>query len=220
MFTAAIFDMDGLLIDSERTIMAACIAAAQELDMTLTEADYITVVGRSAPDVSRILTQLLGGADNFTRAMTRAGQLLGGDEVCFPLKSGALAMLATLQQQGIPCAVASSSARHEIQYRLRSVGVLDYFAAITGGNEVLHGKPNPAIYQLAAQRLGFSPEQCMAFEDSENGARAAIAAGLGVVVVPDLKMPGDFVLSNSLDVLTSLEQAVSKLDEWFCRGGH
>ncbi|MEQ1602343.1 MAG: HAD family phosphatase [Methylophilaceae bacterium] len=216
MFAAAIFDMDGLLIDSERIIMAACISAAQELGMMLSETDYITVVGRSRVDVIRILTQLLGGADNFTLAMTRAGQFLGGYEVSYPLKSGALAMLTALQNRGIPCAVASSSAKHEIQYRLQSVGVLDFFATITSGNEVLHGKPNPAIYQLAAERLGFRPEQCMAFEDSENGARAAIAAGLKVVVVPDLKMPGDFVLANSFGVLPSLDDAVHKLDEWFC----
>ena len=116
---------------------------------------------------------------------------------------------------GIPCAVASSSSVDEIRHRLGHVDVLKYFRSIAGGNEVTHGKPDPALYLLAAARLGVAPEDCIAFEDSENGARAAQAAGIRVVVVPDLRHPAPDVLARSHGVLASLEDAMTHMPHWF-----
>ncbi len=85
--------------------------------------------------------------------------------------------------------------------------MLQHFHAWAGGNEVPRGKPDPALYQLAAVRLGVDPAQCLAFEDSENGARAAQAAGVAVVIVPDLRAPGIEVVERSHGVLGSLVHA-------------
>ena len=115
----------------------------------------------------------------------------------FPLKTGALPLLEALHAAGIPCAVASSSSVDEIRHRLGHVDVLKYFRSIAGGDEVTHGKPDPALYLLAAARLGVAPEDCIAFEDSENGARAAQAAGVRVVIVPDLKHPPEDVAARA-----------------------
>ena len=208
--------MDGLLIDSERIFMKACVSAANAQGIALTEAEYVTVVGRAAPDATRLLTELLGGRENFINIMQRLNAMLDDSDTLFPLKSGALQTLQMLRDMGIPCAVASSSARHEIQHRLGGVDVLKYFDAISGGDEVRHGKPNPAMYELAMQRLGVSADQCFAFEDSENGALAAFAAGLRVVVIPDLKMPGEFVQANCHSILPSLEVVAQKLPQWLC----
>jgi len=157
---AAIFDMDGLLIDSERMIMQACIAAAKEIGITYTQAEYVELIGRAWPDSTRIMTKQLGGEENFQHVMQ--------------------------------CINASMD---------------------TGGHEVERGKPNPDIYLLAVERLNaltpFEAHECIAFEDSEPGARAAIAAGLDVVVVPDLKQPSDFVKQNCFKVCDSLSTYLS-----------
>lgn len=205
MLKAAIFDMDGLLIDSERIIMQACIAAAKQEGIEYTEADYAELIGRAGPDSTRVMTAQLKGVDHFNRVMERLDAILVERNNTFPLKPGALALLNYYQSQQVVCSVASSSASHHIAHRLRQVGVLDYFSFITSGQEVEKSKPNPDIYHLAIKKLGLAPHQCIAFEDSELGAQAAIAAGLRVVVVPDLKQPSAFVVKNSHCVVSSLE---------------
>jgi HAD superfamily hydrolase (TIGR01509 family) len=203
-FKAAIFDMDGLLIDSERIIMQACITAAQQVGITYTQTEYAELIGRAGPDSTRIMMEQLGGVENFNQVMQGLDVQLAQHNHTFPLKRGAIDLLKYYQSNNVICSVASSSSIHHITHRLSHVDVLDYFSHITSGQEVAHGKPHPDIYLLAVQKLGLNIEECIAFEDSENGARAAIAAGLKVVVVPDLKQPSDFVIQHCHQVVTSL----------------
>ncbi len=212
---AAILDMDGLLIDSERMIMQACIAAAKEINITYTQAEYVELIGRAWPDSTRIMTKQLGGEKNFNHVMQCINASMDNDGNAFPLKKGVLALLKHYKANNIICGVASSSPLSHIQERLSAVGVIDYFSVITSGHEVANGKPNPDIYLLAMERLGeiadFNVEECIAFEDSEPGARAAIAAGLAVVVVPDLKQPSEFLIENSHMVVESLDAFIATL---------
>lgn len=204
-FKAAIFDMDGLLIDSERIIMQACITAAQQVGITYTHAEYVELIGRAGPDSTRIMVEQLGGVSNFNLVMQGLDALLAERNNTFPLKHGASELLKHYQDSNIVCSVASSSATHHIHHRLSQVGVLDYFSHLTSGQEVTQSKPNPDIYLLAVKKLGLKVEECIAFEDSESGARAAIAAGLKVVVVPDLKAPSDYVREHCHRVVASLQ---------------
>ncbi len=199
--------MDGLLIDSERIIMQACISAAQQVGITYTQAEYVELIGRAGPDSTRIMTAQLGGTERFNLVMQGLDARLASLNNTFPLKPGVRALLQHYQAHDIICSVASSSAKHHITQRLSQVGVSDYFHHITSGQEVERGKPNPDIYLLAIQKLGLPAEACIAFEDSEMGARAAIAAGLKVVVVPDLKQPSDFVRQHC-------HQVVDNLSDW------
>jgi len=201
--------MDGLLIDSERIIMQACISAAQQVGITYTQAEYVELIGRAGPDSTRIMTAQLGGTERFNLVMQGLDAQLASLNNTFPLKPGVRALLQHYQACNIICSVASSSATHHITQRLNQVGVIDYFHQITSGQEVERGKPNPDIYLLAIKKLGLPADACIAFEDSEMGARAAIAAGLKVVVVPDLIQPSDFVTKHSYQVVDSL---VSYLD--------
>ncbi|RKP43873.1 HAD family hydrolase [Trinickia fusca] len=216
-FSAAIFDMDGLLIDSERTIMNAWLTVGRDLGVDILPAEYLRIVGKAAQECHAILTDLLGGEAIFREALTRVRQDLAApsERPLFPLKSGVRSLLSMLTRAGIPCAVASSSAKHEIQSRLAQVGVLHFFNAIAGGDEVPRGKPDPAVYDLAAKRLNKSPAECLAFEDSENGVRAANAAGIAVVTVPDLKAPTDEVVERSFTVLRKLDEAIGQATDWF-----
>ncbi|KVD38520.1 HAD family hydrolase [Burkholderia sp. MSMB1459WGS] len=218
-FSAALFDMDGLLVDSERTIMNTWIDVSNAHGVALTEIDYLQIVGRSFAEGQVILARLIGDPDTFDAVRIRVREQLAAPEPHpkFPLKSGALALLDTLAQAGIPCAVASSSARDVIRARLDAVGVLPFFRAIAGGDEVARGKPDPAVYRLAAERLGVPAHACVAFEDSDFGALSAAGAGAAVVTVPDLKAPTPDIVALSLHVLASLDDAVSLVPTWFGR---
>ncbi|MDG1074477.1 MAG: HAD family phosphatase [Methylophilaceae bacterium] len=206
---AAIFDMDGLLIDSERIIMQACIQAAKAIGITYTQAEFVALIGRSSTDASRLMAVQLNGVEQLSQVAEGVDAILKQRNYVFPLKPGALTLLQHFQANNVICGVASSSPISHIQHRLSHVGVLDYFASITSGQEVAKGKPSPDIYWLAAERLGVAVDACIAFEDSETGARAAIAAGLKVIVVPDLQLPSDFVREKSVQVLASLDGYVS-----------
>lgn len=202
---AAIFDMDGLLIDSERIIMQACIAAAKQIGIDYTQAQYVELIGRAGPDsTSRMIVQL-NGVENFNRVMQNVDAQMARLNNTYPLKAGAFNLLKHYQANSIICSVASSSPTHRITHRLSQVGVLDFFNHVTSGHEVVLGKPNPDIYLLAIKKLGLKTSECIAFEDSEMGARAAIAAGLKVVVVPDLLQPSEYVRENSHQVVASLQ---------------
>jgi beta-phosphoglucomutase-like phosphatase (HAD superfamily) len=213
VFTAAIFDMDGLLLDSERVIMQAWLESAAAEGLPLSQPDFLFVVGCGAEESSARLTALLGSGGNFQLVRDRArARLTAGSGILFPLKAGALELLKTLRQRGVPCAVASSTYVEEVRRRLALVGVLDFFQAVAGGDEVTHSKPDPAVYLLAASRLGVPPARCLAFEDSDHGARAADAAGLRVVMVPDLRA---YDFTSAYMQLASLEDAMVHVDRWF-----
>ena len=214
-YAAVLFDMDGLLIDSERGLMDAWLRAAGEHGFGLAPADYLAVVGLAAAASDAILERVCGGRDEFERARTSVEIFMNGSGVVFPLKRGAGALLEALAARQIPCAVASSSTRAEIEERLAAVGVRQKFAAVAGGDEVAQGKPSPDVYLLAAQRLGVPPQSCLALEDSHNGARAALAAGAAVAIVPDLIRPTDELAACSVCVLDSLDDAVAHVEHWF-----
>ena len=217
VFKAAIFDMDGLLIDSERAISQAWIEGARALGFKLEMADFVRVIGTAAQQSTAMLIEIMGSEAAMRATAAKANALLpqaGGGPV-FPLKTGALPLLEALRDAGIPCGVASSSSVAEIRHRLGHVDVLKYFRCIAGGDEVTHGKPDPALYLLAAARLDVAPEDCIAFEDSENGARAAQAAGVRVVIVPDLKQPPADVAARAHGVMVSLAEAIAHVPHWF-----
>ena len=203
--------MDGLLIDSERIIMEACIAAAGEIGITYTQAEYTQLIGRAGPDSTRRMIEQLNGVENFNRVMQGLDARLAARDHSFPLKPGALELLQYYQANNIICSVASSSPTQHINHRLSQVGVLDFFSHVTSGQEVTHGKPSPDIYLLAVKKLDLKVEECIAFEDSETGARAAIAAGLKVVVVPDLQQPSEYVKANCHQVAGSLQDYSNQL---------
>lgn len=211
--------MDGLLIDSERAIMRAWLETSHRLGAPIAASDYVRTVGLTGAESDRILLDLLGDEQLFARARLAVDHELhvtqGG---AFALKKGAQQVLEQLTKAGIRCAVASSSRRREIEHRLAAVGVLARFDAIAGGDEVARGKPDPAVYRLALERLGVSAHTALAFEDSDNGTRAALAAGLRVVVVPDLKPPAADLLSRAFGRLEHLGEARPHLRRWFGRG--
>ena len=217
-FTAVVFDMDGLLLDSERPIRAAWMQVAAELGAPLSDADYLSVVGLNHTDSqARLLTLFGHDADLLARAHQRAQARLAAQfgDAPFDVKPGARRLLKRLHTAGIPCAVASSTAQAEVQRRLARAELLGFFEAICGGDEVARGKPQPDLYALALARLQAKPQRALAFEDSGHGVQSALAAGLAVVAVPDLKAPEPQWQARCLAVLPSLEAVAAHSLEWF-----
>jgi beta-phosphoglucomutase-like phosphatase (HAD superfamily) len=213
MFAAAIFDMDGLLLDSERCLMSAWLCASLKYGIPLTEQDYLYTVGRNALESHERLTQLLGGEINYRAVQRVVFDMLGPEsERVFPLKPGAIVVLNLLLEMRVPCTLASSTHSREIRRRLAAVDVLHHFSAVAGSDEVTRGKPDPAVYELAARRIDVEPSSCLVFEDSENGATAALRAGMTVVIIPDIRAPQ---IEGALAMLPSLSAAVPYLRDWF-----
>jgi len=216
-FQAALFDMDGTLVDSERVILDAWMESSRELGVPLDPVQYSQVIGLNNEQSNELLVALLGSEEAFlsVRSLAKSKLHAPAGNVVFPLKAGALSLLGALSQLGVPCAVASSSTSEEIEDRLMRNHVRHYFHAAAGGNEVHRGKPDPAVYLLAASRLGIAPHRCIAFEDSEHGAAAAAAAGAHVVLVPDVKTPSAELAASVHMVLRSLDEAVPLVSTWF-----
>jgi len=184
-YTAVVFDMDGLLLDSERPIRDAWLRVAATLGVRLDEADYLGVVGLNHPDSWARMLALFGRDETLlATAQRRVDDLLAAGPP-FAAKPGAARLLQALREAGIACGVASSTHRAEVRRRLSRADLpLEHFDAICGGDEVQHGKPHPEPYEKACALLGVDPRDCVVLEDSATGARSGNAAGAVVVGIP------------------------------------
>jgi len=184
---AFMFDMDGLLFDTERLSRHALHAAADELGVPLAEDAFLELIGRRMGDIQHRLAARVGGAALAARLLEcseKHYQALIDQGV--PVKEGVADLLAWLDAHGRPCAVATSTRTVKAEHKLAAAGLRKYFHTVVGGDQVEHGKPAPDIYLRAAAGLGVAAKDCGVFEDSEPGLRAAHAAGARVVWVPDL----------------------------------
>jgi len=186
-FDAVIFDMDGLLLDTEKLSYDSFLTIAAAYDQDFHFHDYRQLIGRNAKTGIDILRGMLPDHIDATKFKDEwldiYRDLL---ERAIDVKPGAASFLAYLAERGIPRAVATSSSGAKARAILDKVGLWQYIPHLTGGDEVKHGKPAPDVYLDAARKLGISPEKCIAFEDSETGTAAALAAGMRVVQIPDL----------------------------------
>lgn len=201
-----LFDMDGVVIDSERLYTRFWMEAAADLGfpMTLQQALQLRSLGRGPGQAK--LESFFGPAVRFDAIRARRIELMdvyiaehGVDE-----KPGIRALLAYLRENGIPCAITSSSTIPVIGQHLGKLGLLDYFTALRSGKDVPKGKPAPDIYLEGAAAIGVEPECCIAIEDSPAGLEAAWRAGCMGVFVPDQDQPDEVTLSRCFAKADSL----------------
>ena len=186
---AVVFDLDGVLVESEHLWDENWRAYAASRDAPWEAADTVRLQGMSVPEWSADLAERTG--DTNPRAVAEAvidgmvGALADGRIALLP---GAAAMVAAAASR-VPIAVASSAPRRLIEAVLTATGLRPLFAALVSSEEVPRGKPSPDVYEEAARRLGVDPAACIAVEDSSNGIRAAVAAGMAVVALPNPTYP-------------------------------
>lgn len=183
-FEGVIFDMDGVLIDSEPLHFAVLAEVLGRVGHVYSRAENERFIGTtSAAMFSALIAQyrLPGTVRDYEQRYDEALlQVLQQPHAPAP---GVAALLRRLRTLGRPVAVASSSRRLWVDATLRSLGLADAFAVMVTGDDVERGKPDPAIYLLAARRLGVAADRCVAIEDSPNGVQSARAAGMTVIGV-------------------------------------
>ncbi|AAF84011.1 HAD family phosphatase [Xylella fastidiosa] len=212
---AVIFDMDGLMLDSERVSIECRCRAAFDLEQQIEPDYWLQMVGVSdiachAQLSARIgavpATALLARSDALYEAVVTKG---------VPHRPGIVTLLEWLFARGIPCAVGTSTRRPLALRKLNTAGLLWRFNAVCTASDVAQAKPAPDIYLLAAHTLGIVPGRCLVVEDSPIGVRAALAAGMTPIQVPDLLMPDAQVSALGHRIVASLTEVQSLLEACF-----
>lgn len=188
---AVIFDMDGVLFDTERLSVSCWLETAERMGLGDIREGAYGCIGLNRTDSRIFIRQLYGDAfpyDEFRANKTALFQKkIERDGL--PVKKGAREILSWLKEAGVKTAVASSTNTRTVTGHMERAGFLPYFQEIIGGDMVEHSKPRPDIYLMACRRLGVEPEKGAAIEDSPNGIKSAYTAGMLPIMVPDMVEP-------------------------------
>ncbi len=209
-----LFDMDGLLLDTERVFMALSVdlLTPRGFEVATVEAFFRTLVGSSSAETKTRIADFLGGAaaaDAFYEDWYAALETALADHI--PLRPYVVEVLTHLQSAGHPMSVVTSTRGAMARAHLQTVGLLEFFDHVTGGDEVSANKPDPAPYVEAAAKFGVAPEVCFAFEDSDRGIASAMAAGCKAAQVPDIRDASVPLPALGQIVATDLRDAVVQL---------
>jgi HAD superfamily hydrolase (TIGR01509 family) len=201
---AVVFDMDGLLVDTEAPVRDALMSAAAAIGRELPIPVFMSMVGTTSAHSDRVLVEHFGEGFDLDAYLTEVRRLLElSFDIGVPLKPGAAELLALLDETGLPKALVTSSSRRAVDRHLPAEVVARFSILITS-ESVEHSKPHPQPYLKAAAALGIAAEDCLALEDSHNGVRSAHAAGMMAVMVPDLLEATDEMREKTVAIADSL----------------
>ncbi len=206
-FSAVIFDMDGTLLDTELVFRSVVFEVAGGLGYEMRDEVHLGMVGASHERSGELLAEAYGSAFPYTLFDEQCRAVMHQRmEREVPVKTGVTEMLSALRGRGIPMAVATSSRSEHALGHLGKAGLIGFFDTIVARDDVHNPKPHPEPYLTAAARLGLEPAACLAVEDSHSGVRAAHAAGMQTVMVPDLVHPTDEIATLCVAVLEDLHR--------------
>lgn len=211
---AVLFDMDGLMLDTETISMQAMKKATERLGLEVKDQWLFDIIGMNRKGAEAYMSNKLGHA--LPEGLDAAYIEIYSDHLFtkgIDLKPGLRELLDFLVAKDISRAVATSTRTEMAHKKLKSSGIFDYFEHIIGGDQVTNGKPAPDIYLKAAEHVGVEPQFCLALEDSDNGAKSAYAAQISVIVVPDLKPPKDETKQMATKVVASLHDVRSLFED-------
>ena len=201
-----IFDMDGVIFDTERLYLECCRPAAEKLGLVGVEDVAYECIGLTDVETHKKLRACIGD-DALLEAFNQEIYRLFIDHYetyGLTVKKGVFELLDYLKERGDRTAIGSSTESEIVEMELRDAGLRDYFDVVVGGDMAKASKPAPDVFLLAAEKLGVSIEDCIIIEDSFNGVRAARAAGATVFMVPDLLEPTEEIRALTDRVFGSL----------------
>ncbi|MGM0123511.1 hypothetical protein IGI37_000883 [Enterococcus sp. AZ194] len=211
-----IFDMDGLIFDTEMIYYQASQAVADTLGMPFSLESYIQFIGISDEELEEKYHEFFAefGKETIQTFINDSYEktlyLFSNDGA--KLKPGVRELIDFLEKNNIPRVVASSNNRPTIEMLLDKVGLKEKFTTIVSAEDVTRAKPDPEIFEVACQKLGSKKEETLVLEDSRNGVLAAEAAGIPVMMVPDLVPPTAELEEKSLDVVETLFDVITYLE--------
>ena len=210
MIKAVIFDLDGLLIDSEIVSYKIYKEILNQFGHSFSIEEYAQ--NFSGKTEVKNVTNLI---DTYNLPWTVE---VGLDNVLkvedkfinegIDLKTGVKKLLTYLKDKNLKIAIASLSTRDRALTILRQHNIVEYFDEFVFGNEIEKGKPNPDIFLKACDKISVNPEECLVLEDSELGIQAAYSANIPVICIPDMKVPNQYYLNMTKAVLSSLEEVI------------
>lgn len=214
-FKAVLFDMDGIIIDSEQAVIDCWKITADKYGIPDIEVFCKKVLGVNSENTRKVFNKMYEGRfsyDDFKPEMrelfvTRfdAGQV--------PVKPGARELLTYLKDNGIKTALCSSTSEEAVKREMKSVGLYDFFDVYVCGDQVTRSKPDPEIWLKGLSKLGVEACDAAGIEDSYNGVRSSHAAGLYTFMVPDLIAPDDEMRSLADEILPSLNDVLARIRE-------
>jgi HAD superfamily hydrolase (TIGR01509 family) len=201
---AVIFDMDGLLVDTEAPVRDALMSAAAAIGRELPVPVFMSMIGTTSAHSDKVLVEHFGEGFDLDAYLTEVRRLLElSFDIGVPLKPGAAELLALLDETGLPKALVTSSSRRAVDRHLPAEVVARFSTMITS-ESVENSKPHPEPYRKAAAALGIPARDCLALEDSHNGVRSAHAAGMMAVMVPDLLEATDEMREKTVAIAETL----------------
>lgn len=206
----AIFDMDGLMLDTEKLFLRFWKESAAEYGYNMTDENVFSIRSLSRKYAVPLLKELFGEEFPFNEVRSRRISLMNEyiDKYGFEVKKGLFEILDYLSDNNYKIAVATATARERAEEYLKKINAYEYFDAVICGDMVKNGKPDPDIYITASEKLGLSPRECTAFEDSPNGIKSAYSAGCHVIMIPDLTQPDDEIKPLLSGIYESLDKSV------------
>lgn len=213
MKKAVIFDMDGLMIDSERVTYEEYCRKLTQLGYSFDESIYRNCLGKNKKGVFEVLINKFGHEFPIDKVWDDVHVALDNrlnEEI--PLKQGIVELLIFLKEKGYKTIVATSSARVRADIILKKGNIYGYFDDLICGDEVTCGKPHPEIFLTACQKLGVNPDEALVLEDSEAGIMAAHAANIDVICIPDMKYPDKEFADKTTKIFNSLIDVIEYLN--------
>ena len=214
MIEAVLFDMDGLMFDTERMYQKAWLQAGRQMGVPMEPEIVDRLRGRNREGCARVCREVFGEEFDFDAMRTACRALMARwiEENGLPVKPGLYELLAELERRGIPAVLATSTTRDSAWGHLQRAKVDRYFLGAVCGDEVSRSKPDPEVFVKAAALAGKDPARCMVLEDSPAGVRAGAAAGCFTVMVPDLTAPDEELRALADEILPGLKDVIPLLD--------